>query len=72
MKLVYLWLAQSREVDLPQREIAIALGITQPNVSLAVKRLLELGLVRRHPDEDSRVRKTLRAVTAPNTFQRKP
>lgn len=65
VKLLYLWLAQHGKVDLPQRDIAAALGITQANVSLAVQRLLELGLVTRDPDEDSRARKTLSAVVEP-------
>ncbi len=45
VKLLYVWLARRGSVDLSQREIAAALGITQSNVSIAIRRLRELGLV---------------------------
>lgn len=44
-KLLYVWLAQRGSVDLSQRQIATALGLTQSNVSIAIQRLRELGLV---------------------------
>jgi len=45
VKLFYLWLAQRGAVDLSQRQIAEVLGLTQSNVSIAIGRLRELGLV---------------------------
>lgn len=62
VKLLYLWLLGNGEVTMSQRHISVALGITQANVSLATQRLVELGLVQRVPEENSRARKTLRVI----------
>lgn len=69
VKLLYVWLVQSGSVSLSQREVAVALGITQANVSLATQRLLDLGLAKRTPDEKSRARKTLYASVGQRTFE---
>ena len=45
VKLLYLWLAPQGEVSWSQREIAVAVGITQANVSRAMKRLGEVGFL---------------------------
>ena len=45
VKMLYLWLAPQGEVSWSQREIAATVGITQANVSRAMKRLGELGLL---------------------------
>lgn len=63
VKLLYLWLAQHGEVDMSQRDIAATLGITQANVSLATRRLIELGVASRNPEDKPRERATIRAVT---------
>lgn len=62
VKLLYLWLAQHDEVDMSQRAIARALGITQANVSLALGRLLSLGLVERSSEAGPRLRSALSVV----------
>lgn len=63
VKLLYLWLAQHVEVDMSQRDIAASLGITQANVSLATRRLIELGLATRDPGHKPRERAMIRALT---------
>lgn len=45
VKLLYLWLLPQGTVSWSQREIAAALGITQANVSRAMNRLGELGMI---------------------------
>lgn len=62
MKLLYVWLLQSGQVELPQREIAAALGITQANVSLATKRLIQLGLASRDPMAKPREKAVIHAL----------
>jgi len=62
VKLLYLWVSYNGEVTLSQRAIASALGVTQASVSLAVKRLIELGLISRGPLDKPRVRGRLSAV----------
>lgn len=63
VKLLYLWLVHNGEVDLSQREISAALGITQANVSTAVSRLVELQLVARDASARPRVRVPISAVS---------
>jgi len=62
VKLLYLWLAQHGEVDMSQRDIAAALGITQANVSLALNQLIDLRLVERSTEARPRVRGYLRTA----------
>jgi len=45
VKLLYVWLARRGSVNLSQRQIGAALGLSQSNVSIAIRRLRELGLV---------------------------
>lgn len=45
VKLLFIWLASQGAIDLSQRQIAAALGLTQSNVSIAIRRLRELRLV---------------------------
>lgn len=64
VKLLYVWLARRGSVDLSQRQIASALGVTQSNVSIAIRRLRDLGLVD-YPSRDqyrARVALSLRAT----------
>ena len=70
VKLLYVWLVHNGEVDMSQRRIGEALGITQANVSIAANRLVELGLVRRGPGARARVRAGLRV--APSSTRSRP
>ena len=63
VKLLYVWLARQGRVDMSQRQIAAALGLTQPNVSGAVTRLRELGLVDTPPAARPRVKVPLSVRT---------
>ena len=59
VKLLYLWIAQRGRVDMSQREIARALGITQANVSVAARRLRFLGWLQAPEGAKPRVRTPL-------------
>jgi len=45
VKLLFVWLSRRGSVNLSQRQIGAALGLSQSNVSIAIRRLRELGLV---------------------------
>ena len=62
VKLLYLWLLPQGEVSYPQRHVGRALGLTQANVSIALKRLRSLGLVADLEPAPPRARATIRAV----------
>lgn len=67
VKLLYVWLAARESVDLSQRQIAASLGLTQSNVSIAIRRLREIGLV----EYPSRERRKVRVQVAGSAAKRK-
>ena len=69
VKLLYLWLCPQGEVSYSQRTMARALGLTQANVSIALNRLRDLGLIEDSGDVRARVGARFRALVKPDGNQ---